>query len=1187
MKPQHNVSVGGAQRDRNIGKNVLQRYTNQFCFGPSIRSTDTDDTGRTAVTGNKYLWNCHYYQVHEHVSENSLASSVPRCDNTRLPAITHTKPALIEPSMSRLSSATAAFLTSALMLCVSSGNPLVAGDAEFFEKRIRPVLISHCFECHSEDAQESGLRVDSLNGMLTGGERGAAIVPGKPEESLLISAIRHSDTLQMPATRKLPQPLINDLEKWVREGAEWPNAEPIMVAPTPAAPERMPTDAEKQFWAFRTPQKSLIPPVVDVNGWARTPVDHFILEQLESRQLRPNHTAEKRTLIRRATLALIGLPPTPDEVRAFLADESPTAFESVVERLLSSPRYGERWGRHWLDVVRYADSNGLDENLAFGNAWRYRDYVIEAFNADRPYDDFLREQLAGDLLPPAANEDIQLRRIIATGFLSLGAKMLAEDDPVKMEMDIIDEQLDTLGKAVLGMTIGCARCHDHKFDPISTHDYYALAGIFKSTKTMDNFGVVARWQERPVASPDDVAERDRQKTAAEAIQADIVQRMQQETDLISGEARAQLAAYLLAADQQLRVDEFLTDATPIADHETRLAAPECLLLEAEDYARGNVMKDTTNYGAGIGVLVNLGELPNFTEYDIELPVAGLYQFDLRYAAAAARPTIVLIDGKPIKTNAGGRVTGSWTTESQKWFVETIVNVTAGKHVVRLENAGPFPHIDKLCIAPVVGGSHTSPSIDETIDMPAVQLHLPIVANWVKLLTAQRDVADGPFALWWKLRISGSLEVSLDSSPLHATLLAEPMPTTLAALALRYQQLANGEDSLHLAPLKALLSGSKDPFTLGDQAESLYSEAVVTELKILRDNKAEIEAAIPAIPEAMSVSEGRPQNLRIHLRGSHTTLGVEVPRRMPHVFDMGDESPIGDETSGRLRLAEWLTQPGHPLTARVLVNRVWQAHFGEGLVRSPDNFGRLGEKPTHPELLDWLTTEFIDNGWSIKSLHRLILNSAVWRQTTDFNHAAVAIDPENRLLWRMNRRRLEAEAIRDSLLAIGGGLDTTMGGTLLPTENRKYVTSTANINIEIYEAPRRTIYLPVVRSALNDYLTAFDFGDPSAMSGQRDRTTVAPQSLFLMNSKLVASQSKNLATSLLASSGDDAARIVEAFERFYSRPPTQSEIESSLGFIASYEDALRSRGTAAEQLHPEAWQAFCRALMATNEFLYVN
>ena len=991
----------------------------------------------------------------------------------------------------------------------------------------------------------------------------------------------------MPEKRKLPQHIIDDLAQWIRDGAAWPDQKSVVGAAIPATTERMPTEDEKKFWAFQPAQRNEIPTVAGGNNWVRTPIDRFVLKQLESRQLHPNATADKRTLIRRATMDLIGLPPSPAEVKAFLADASPTAFETVIERLLASPRYGERWGRHWLDVVRYADSNGLDENLAFANAWRYRDYVIAAFNSDLPYDEFLREQLAGDLLPPLPQKDVQLRRIVATGFLSLGAKMLAEDDPVKMEMDIIDEQVDTLGKAVLGMTFGCARCHDHKFDPISAHDYYALAGIFKSSKTMDNFNVVARWQERPVATAEIVAARDRQKAEADAVQSEITTRIQMEADRISDDARKQLAAYLLAADRQLRIDESLQDASPAAENEIRRASPKSILLEAEDFVRGNVLKDTTNYGVGIGVLVNRGELPNFTEYDIEISEAGLYQFDLRYAAAATRPTMVLIDGKPIRTDAASQVTGSWTPESQKWFVEAIVEVSAGKHVVRLENAGPFPHIDKLFLSPANGSAAAHPGVADNLDSSDVALHTPIVLNWKKLLTAQRDVGDSPFALWWQFRTTGSLDVNVSTTQLTAKLVAAPMPTTLAQLALRYQELAESDDSTDIMPLKTLLGGVDNPFALSDKAETFLPDVTVAELKALREKKTAIEAANPDVPEAMSVSEGTPQNLKIHLRGSHTTLGVEVPRRMPRVFSKGSESAISNEVSGRLELAEWLTQSQNPLTARVLVNRIWQGHFGEGLVRSPDNFGRLGEKPTHPELLDWLAVDFVENGWSIKSLHRLILNSAVWQQTTDLNEASATIDPENRLLWRMNRRRLEAEAIRDSLLAIGGELDTTMGGTLLPTENRKYVTSTANINVDVYEAPRRTIYLPIVRSALNDYLTAFDFGDPSSMSGQRDRTTVAPQSLFLMNSKLVAKQSENLAMSLLDLPSDDASRVTEAFERFYSRPPAGSEVESSLNFIHAYEDSLRSNGTAADQLRLRSWQAFCRALMATNEFLYVN
>lgn len=1061
---------------------------------------------------------------------------------------------------------------------------LGADDTEFFEKKIRPVLIEHCFECHSGESKESGLQVDSLAALLTGGERGPAIVPGKPDESLLIQAVRHDDTLQMPATRKLPQSVIEDLSQWVREGAVWPNSEPVAIVARLSVAERMPTDEERQFWAFLPPQRSAIPSVTDATDWARTPIDHFVLQKLESQQLTPNSAADKRTLIRRVTLALIGVPPTPDEVQAFLADESRQAFERVIDRLLASPLYGERWGRHWLDVARYGDSNGLDENLAYGNAWRYRDYVIDAFNADLPYDEFLREQLAGDLLPASTSKETQLRRVVATGFLSLGAKMLAEDDPVKMEMDIIDEQLDTLGKAVLGVTLGCARCHDHKFDPISAHDYYALAGIFKSTKTMDNFGVVARWQERPLALPEVIAERDRQQASADAIQVEIKQSVKTETDRISREGKTQIAAALLAADRQLRVDESLKEALPIAEDEQRHSAPETIPLEAENYARGNVLKDTTNYGFGIGVLVNQGELPNFTEYDIEVQRSGLYQVDLRYAAASARPTIIIMDGHPIKTDATSQVTGSWTPESQKWFVEAVVSLSAGPHLVRLENAGPFPHIDKLCFALAVGQPPTSAEAIATRLGPS-----PLrLANWGKFLAAQREVVDGPFSLWWQLRTTGTLAgVMSDKSPLVAKLLADPRPESLADLAHRYQSVYSEPESVEVAALQTLLSGEAGPFTREEKDETGFSDAVVAELKGLRERKTAIEQAMPQLPEAMSVTEGIPQNLRIHLRGSHTSLGDEVARRMPRIFSRAEESSISTEISGRLELARWLTQCDHPLTARVFVNRVWQAHFGEGLVRSPDNFGRLGELPTHPELIDWLSTEFVRNDWSIKALHRMILNSAVWQQSTDSNESAAAVDPENRLLWRMNRRRLEAEAIRDSLLAIGGDLDTTMRGSLLPTENRKYVTSTANINVDVYNTPRRTVYLPIVRSALFDYLTAFDFGDPSSMSGQRDRTTVAPQALFLMNSELVAKESESLAKSLLAQRGDDAGRIANAFERFYSRPPTESEVASSIEFITTYETGLASKGIAPEQLRALAWKAFCRAMMATNEFLYVN
>jgi len=380
--------------------------------------------------------------------------------------------------------------------------------SEFFEKQVRPIFVEHCQDCHGPEVAESKLRVDSLAGLLAGGERGPAIVPGKPGDSLLLSAINHDDVLQMPPKRKLPPKQIQVITKWIEAGAVWPGAvAEAALPPRPATAGFSIRAEDRRFWSFQRPQATELPVVRDAT-FARGPIDCFLLAALEAKQLRPARETERRVLIRRATFDLTGLPPIPDDVEQFVGEAAPDAYERLLDRLLASPHYGERWGRHWLDVARYADSKGMDENLAFINAYRYRDYVIRAFNGDKPYDQFVLEQLAGDLLPRAGEEDsAHFERLTATGFLSIGPKMLADDDPKKKEMDIIDEQLDTLGKAFLGLTLGCARCHDHKFDPISTADYYALAGILKSTHTMDDFGVVANWHECQLETKEQTAQR--------------------------------------------------------------------------------------------------------------------------------------------------------------------------------------------------------------------------------------------------------------------------------------------------------------------------------------------------------------------------------------------------------------------------------------------------------------------------------------------------------------------------------------------------------------------------------------------------------------------------------------------------------------------------------------------------------
>ena len=406
--------------------------------------------------------------------------------------------------MKRVAILTAAIV--AISLC-SAKTSFAQDSAEtFFEQRVRPILIDSCQDCHSKDLAESELRLDSLAGLLKGGLRGPSIVPGKPEASLLIRAVRHGELLKMPAKKKLPATEIAALAKWVKDGAVWPNSKPVTkpVTNDPAGPVSFSAE-QKSFWAFQKPRQASLLKVKNPQ-WVATPVDWFILARLEAAGYRPAAKADRRTLFRRAGFALTGLAPTPQQMATFLNDDSPAAFEAAVDRLLNSPAYGERWGRHWLDVVRYADSNGLDENLAHANAFRYRDYVIASLNEDKPFDLFVQEQIAGDQLSiPGESDAAALARLPSTGFLSIGPKMLAEDDPIKMQMDIIDEQIDTIGRAFLGLTFGCARCHDHKFDPIPTADYYSLAGIFKSTHTMDTLTVVAKWHERPMATPGAIA----------------------------------------------------------------------------------------------------------------------------------------------------------------------------------------------------------------------------------------------------------------------------------------------------------------------------------------------------------------------------------------------------------------------------------------------------------------------------------------------------------------------------------------------------------------------------------------------------------------------------------------------------------------------------------------------------------
>jgi len=805
----------------------------------------------------------------------------------------------------------ALFVVSQLLfgcLAAAGAGELSREHLDFFERKIRPVLAERCYECHSaaNNKRKGGLVLDSRSGLLQGGDNGPALTPGDPAKSRLIEAVRYQNReLQMPPKSPLSPEQVRDLEQWVKLGAPDPRSESAQTA----GAKRIPTIEEgRQFWSFQP----LANPPIPASGH---PVDAFIAAKLAEKKLTAAPAADKRALIRRATFDLTGLPPTPEEVNAFLTDKSPDAFAKVVDRLLSTTAYGERWGRHWLDVARYADSNGLDENVAHGNAWRYRDYVVKSFNMDKPYDRFVREQIAGDLLP-ADTLPQRHEQLTALGFLSMGPKLLAEPDKVKLEMDLIDEQIETLGRAFLGMTFGCARCHDHKFDPVPTTDYYALAAIFKSTRTMDDLKTIARWHEPEVATPEE-------RAAFEA-------------------------------------------------HRQRVAA-------------------------------------------------------------------------------------------QKAAITNIVST----------------------------------------------------AN--KTLVTDRGLKEVP----------------------------------------------------------------KNP-------ETLYPSNTVAELRQLRDALAKLEKEAPELPSTMGVTDSTNivKALPVHIRGSHLSLGQPVPRGFPQVMQSASlRAELPDHQSGRLELARWLTRPDHPLTARVMVNRIWRWHFGQGLVASPDNFGSLGERPSHPELLDWLAGRFMAEGWSVKAMHRLIMSSATYQRSTQpaaatrRSHA----DPDNRLLAHFPLRRLAAEEIRDALHFVAGTLDRTLGGKTIPVKNREFFFNHTSKDATTYDSPRRALYLPVVRNNVYDLFEQFDFPDPAVPNGHRNATVVAPQALLMLNSDLVTRAAEQFAARLIAAASDDPGRLELAYQTAYARRPTSREIGRARKFLAEFKAVSPAEPAQA----PRAWVVLCQSLLAANEFIYLN
>ena len=817
-----------------------------------------------------------------------------------------------------------------LFTCAWLGAMGVAGSAEptaegvaFFEKKIRPVLVEHCYKCHSANSEKvrGELLVDTKAGLLKGGESGHAVVPNNLEASLLIEAIRHEDEdLAMPPKEKLPASVIADFEKWIMMGAPDPRDGTAVV-------EKPNWEKAKKHWAFKAPRKPTLPEVKQTE-WAQTDIDRFIFSKLKEHSLRPANHADRRTLIRRLFFDLNGVPPQPKEVEDFVANKDPQAYSKLVDRLLASESFGERWGRHWLDVARYAESSGKETNLAYPHAWRYRDYVIDSFNADKPYNQFIREQLAGDLMPARDNRH-RAELMTATGFLALGPKSHNERSRMQFAVDMVDEQIETLSRSMLGLTIACARCHDHKFDPIPQREYYSMAGILYNTET--HFGTIQG---------------------------------------------------------------------PGNRHSSRLL---------------NLPTETTDTPGRVLT-----------------------------ASERARLEKTLADSKKAR--------------------------------------------DQL------------------------------------VAQARRERQDG----------SGDIQRTLFRV-----------------------RVANSRVS-----------------TISEQLSGFNESG-------------------QSIPRAMGVRDrGFVRETRLLERGEINQPGERVSRGFVSIVNPDFKPFFNRRGSGRRQMAEWIVSPENPLTSRVMVNRIWHHLFGQGLVRSMDNFGSTGEAPSHPELLDHLALQFVDQGWSTKKMVRQIVMSRTYLMASSYDSENFQSDPENRYLWRMSKRRLDAESIRDAMLSTSGLLDWDRPrGSLVARAGNGQVNRSRNLlqaRNRMQTFDHRSVFLPIVRDLVPPSLDLFDYAEPSLVTGKRDVTTVPSQALYLMNDPFVLRAADNMARRIFEEASSSEERIELAYQLAFGRLPNSREINSTRQFFERFQ-AEQKKQTSSRIINNRgsAWSSFCQALLCSAEFRYLN
>ncbi len=985
-----------------------------------------------------------------------------------------------------------------------------------FENHIRPLLVKHCYDCHSEpEAAEGELLLNSRHGILQGGASGPAAVPGKPRESLLIQAVEYRGGMEMPPNGKLPKSEIDKLIHWVETGMVWPGAD---------QPEEMVrkgrtfqfTEEHLQHWAFQ-PVSTPAPPEVDSAEWNQHPIDRFIYTALKQRNLPPNSPADKATLLRRVSYDLTGLPPTPAELQDFLHDNSPDAWSTVVERLLASPHYGERWGRHWLDVVRYADTAGDASDYPLPDAYKYRNYVIASFNQDKPYDVFLREQYAGDLLAKTAPAEKREELLTATTQLAI-ARRFGYNDTNFLYMHLtIQDLLDTMGQSVLGLSIGCARCHDHKFEPVSARDYYALYGIFSSSRfTFPGAEEVRRPKDLvPLVTAEAVKVLEAER--AEQLRQIDQQMLPGQAAILNFEGNLEATPRLSPLWKTSPEVELVKTPSPSPFTNMNLTGAQVLQLpntaQAAGFRRNFQPQSPENYRP---LFLNI----DFRNLASETEGAGHYRFALDYVPGYAPAVELFANGQ-----------GLYVREEQE-FRELAPLQPEAWHNLQL----------------AIDWKSRTFSVTLTSEHQSWQWEqLPFHPQWNGLANSfVVDTHNSPAGLVRPLRQFDNLVIQQQPLPPATHMVSDTVSNTVADA---QQQLTRLRE----------------------------------EQKAYADQKQKLQET-PLFPTVYGVVEDKPVNAQIQYRGEPERLGEEVPRGFLSILG-GQQLPDNCEESGRRELAEWLTSPENPLTARVMANRLWYYHFGRGIVATPNDFGVRGQPPTHPELLDYLATYFQTHGYSIKALHRLILSSRTYQLSAQVTEQMQAEDPENLWYSRSNRRRLDAESLRDTWLLLSGQLDLTPGGPHPFPPMSTWGYTQHNPFDAVYDSSKRSVYLMTQRIKRHPFLALFDGADPNATTGKRELTTTPAQALFMMNDEFMHRCSTGYASLLLKDSAPPTEAVVRLYRSAYSREPTAVELQTAERFLQRYAEQLSaSEVTDAATL---SLAALIRVVQSSNEFLYLH